>query len=272
MIPRFGDNDGPDKQYNLLRRPAVNADDVIHRGRAFSAKLWELTSDYVDSDLPDKATRQFHQCFWEMYVAAAMHDLSLPLVPRAMRKSPNAGPDLQIGPNVWIEAIAVTAGTGPDAIVRPPGGFTSVPEEKIKLRLLSGLTEKRNKFDGYRKNGLVGKDDICVVAINDALAYGLSFEWDLPRIVRSVMGRRARPGVRPADARSHRAHQRAPGSRHEAIREQSRPRASSATAPATLSARASTAWRAFISIAKYLAAISSLSTIRRPRPLCAEHS
>lgn len=123
-----------------------------------------------------------------MYVAATMLDLGLSLVPRSTRKNPNTGPDLQLGPNGWIEAVAVTAGTGPDATVRPPDGvFSEVPEEKIKLRLISGLTEKKHKFDGYRKNGIVGPDDVCIVAINDALAYGLSSEWYLPRIVRAVM-------------------------------------------------------------------------------------
>src|SRR4051812_4828055 len=111
--PLFGNVNGPDEMYNRLRSPAADASEYIIRGRAFSENLWQRTSDFVGSDLQDKATGQFDESFRERSGAARMLHLGLPLVPPASRKSPNAGPDLQLGRNVWIEAIAVTAGTGP---------------------------------------------------------------------------------------------------------------------------------------------------------------
>jgi hypothetical protein len=127
-----------------------------------------------------------------MYVAAAFLDLGLPLVPRVMRRRKNDGPDIQISPNIWVEAIAVTAGTGPDAVPdyrnAPTNVATDTPDEQMKLRLISGINEKRAKFDGYIKNGLVNAGDICIVALNAALVSPLIInEWGESRIVRAVM-------------------------------------------------------------------------------------
>ena len=188
MTSLFGDKDGSDKTYNRLRNlPAGESLEYLTRGRAFSEKLWERTSEYVDTDLPDKATRQFHQCFWEMYLAATLLEFGLPLVPRSARKRPNAGPDLQIRPNIWIEAIAVTSGAGPDAVVAAPTGLFDVPDEQMKLRLIFGVDEKRKKFESYLKNGHVGNTDICIVAVNAALVPPLHYEWHPPRIVRALL-------------------------------------------------------------------------------------
>lgn len=187
MVALF-EKDGPDRAYNNLRYPAGENEEYLMRGRGFCEKLWAQTSDYLDADLPDKATRQFHQCFWEMYLAAALLDLGLPLVPRSARKEPGAGPDLQVGPNVWFEAIAVTGGSGPDAIVPAPVNVVSeVPDEQMKLRLIFGVDEKRKKFERYRQSGLVGADHICIVALNAALVQPVHFEWHPPRIVRALM-------------------------------------------------------------------------------------
>ncbi len=187
MVPLF-ERDGPDRTYHNLWHPAGENEEYLIRGRVFCERLWVVTSDYLDDDLPDKATRQFHQCFWEMYLAAALLNMGLPLVPRSARKQPRAGPDLQIGSNVWVEATAVTGGSGPDAIVPPPINVaSSVPDEQMKLRLIFGVDEKRKKFERYRQNGLVGCDDACIVALNAALVQPVHFEWHPPRIVRALM-------------------------------------------------------------------------------------
>ncbi len=69
-----------------------------------------------------------------------------------------------------VEAIAVTPGVGVDAVEEPePGKARSVPHDAIKLRLTSGLAEKRWKFENYCLDGLVRSGDPRVVAINAAL-------------------------------------------------------------------------------------------------------
>ena len=185
----FGIDLGADEMYNRVRNPPAGAPKQLLDARNFSERLWHRTADYLDIDLPEKAAQHFHQAFWEMYLAAILLELGLPLVPRSRRKTPGRGPDLQIAPNIWVEAIAVTAGSGPDAVPSHHdeiGKVYDVPERELRLRLVSGMTEKRNKFESYRSKGLVGADDICVVAINGAMLpiYGDFFP---PRIIRALM-------------------------------------------------------------------------------------
>jgi hypothetical protein len=176
-----------DEMYNHLKNPEPGASEYLVRGQEFAKQLWARTREYLDRDLPEKAALHFHQAFWEMYLAAALLDLGLPLVPRSQRKKAGLGPDLQIAPNIWIEAIAVTAGSGPDAVpVYNDSKVHDVPEVPLRLRIVSGVCEKRNKFKTYLEKGIVAPSDICVVAINTAMLpiYGDFFP---PRVVRALM-------------------------------------------------------------------------------------
>jgi hypothetical protein len=179
---------GADEMYNRLRNPASDAHERVLSGRKFSDELWARTADYLDGDLPVKAAQHFHQTFWEMYLAAALLNLGLPLIPRSERKDAGTGPDLQIAPNMWVEAIAVTAGSGPDAVqsIRELNIVHDVPDVPLRLRLVAGVDEKRKKFNSYLEKGIVAPTDICVVAINTGL---LPIYSDLfpPRIVRALM-------------------------------------------------------------------------------------
>jgi hypothetical protein len=193
LVPLFGNSDGSDPMYNSLRSPSAEGLDVyevLARGRTFSEELWLRTAEFLDADLPDKAQRHFHQCFWEMYVAASLLDTGLPLLPRPTRTRQSVGPDLHIAPNIWIEAIAVSAGAGPDAVPDSSsyadGTAFDVPDQQMKLRLIAGITEKRNKFEVYKAKGVVGPSDVCVVAINSALIPHHP-DFSPPRIVRALM-------------------------------------------------------------------------------------
>src|ERR1700687_2316210 len=168
----FGIEAGADEMYNRVSKPRGDAPRQLLNAREFSEQLWRRTANYVDADLPEKAAQHFHQAFWEMYLAASLLEVGLPLLPRTERKSPSSGPDLLIAPNIWVEAIAVTPGAGPDAVPDHSNDFGKaydVPDRELRLRLVSGMTEKRNKFESYRKKGLVGPDDVCVIAINGAM-------------------------------------------------------------------------------------------------------
>src|SRR5262249_25253497 len=136
----FGTVVGADEMYNRVRNPLSNAPNQLLNAREFSEELWRRTADYLDADLPKKAAQQFHQAFWEMYLAASLLELRLPLVARTQRKRSGFGPDLQIVPNIWIEAIAVTAGFGPDAVPDYSNDFEEaheVPDRELRLRLVS---------------------------------------------------------------------------------------------------------------------------------------
>jgi hypothetical protein len=112
--------------------------------REFTYELWNRTAPFLGPDLQRRAETQFHQSFWEMYLVAAALDLGLPVKPRRERRFAKRGPDLQIGDvDAWIEAVAVTPGVGDDAVPSAElGTVRSVPHDRIKLRLLGGLSEK----------------------------------------------------------------------------------------------------------------------------------
>jgi hypothetical protein len=186
----FASLEATDPMYIKLRDAKPDAPQPILRGRTFSQELWKRTSDYLDPDLPAKATRAFHQCYWEMYLAAVLLDLDMPLVPRELRKHKgDAGPDIQVGANVWIEAIAVEEGNGPDAVPHfAEFEAYEVPDDQMKLRLISGLSEKRNKFERYLKNGLINTGDTCIIAVNTGLVGPLFSERFPHRAARALLG------------------------------------------------------------------------------------
>jgi hypothetical protein len=186
MTKLFAAAVGGDFTYQLLRDAAEDRDDLVG-GREFVEDLWSRTAPFLDPDLPEKATRQFHQCFWEMYVAASLLDVGLELVPRDQRSRPEVGPDIQVRPNIWVEAVTASAGVGPDAVPPPRSGeVRAVPDEQMKLRLLSALSEKKAKLVKYRTDQTINQSDPCIVALNAALVPVAILERSLPRIVRAV--------------------------------------------------------------------------------------
>jgi len=150
--------------------------------------LWASNQPYLDRSLPRRATTQFQQAFWELYLADILRASDLDLCKRSGRRYARKGPDFQLG-NVtaWVEAVAVTAGTGTDAVVdSQPGIVSSVPDDPIKLRLLNGIYEKLRKYRRYRESNIVLDSEPYVVAVNAALVPSASLELDVPRIVRVV--------------------------------------------------------------------------------------
>ncbi len=61
------------------------------------------------------------------------------------------------------------------------------PERETLLRLTSALYEKKKKFDRYRAAGVVGDDDICIVAIGGSELFPHAEGVGLSRIVRAVL-------------------------------------------------------------------------------------
>lgn len=190
MIKFFEKSNAKDESYNSY----ANAhQDYMVEAKEFIETLWVKTMLYLDNDVRARATEQFHQVFWEMYLCAALLEVGLQVIPRTLRKCQNKGPDIQIGHGknsdkiVWCEAIAVTAGTGPDAVRKSePGKVSRVPHDAIKLRLTSALGEKRDKFSKYVLKEDVSADEPCIVAINAALVPSARKELNVPRIVASV--------------------------------------------------------------------------------------
>ncbi len=94
MTDFFGIQDASDEGYETLKgsdRPAeVEAREAVRR-------LWQETEKYLDRDARERASRQFHQVFWEMYLCAGLVNAGLPVIERASRRRRGCGPDLQVG-------------------------------------------------------------------------------------------------------------------------------------------------------------------------------
>lgn len=155
--------------------------------KRFIEHIWLLCSDFLDSDLPEKARSNFSGAFWELYLAFALYANGVHLVPRSQRSPARSGPDLLIRePRIWIEAVAPGPGRGADRVphlVDKPG-VHAVPDEQVLLRFRSAIEEKHERLVAYEKRGWVRPDEPAIVAVGGAALGPLFGERDVPRIVR----------------------------------------------------------------------------------------
>ena len=92
----------------MAGRDNVNNSDL----KIFAEKLWADLEPLADAGFVDLIAANFRQRFWEMYLASALNSLGNEL------ESADEGPDLKITnlkKTTWVEAIAPTAGAGPEA-------------------------------------------------------------------------------------------------------------------------------------------------------------
>lgn len=186
MASFFIATEGRDSRYGDL---AASDDARSVAARCEVERLWSACSRFLDRDVRKRACAAMQQAFWELYLCSGLLAVGLPVTAREDRRKRDQGPDLQIGDvRAWFEAIAVTAGTGDDAVApSATSAVVDVPDAQIKLRLLSALRTKCCKFEKYVASGLVGSDEPRVVAINAGEVPYAFMEYDPPRIVRSVL-------------------------------------------------------------------------------------
>lgn len=175
-----------DNEFKLLRdNPKWYAD------REFIEGLWEKYEPYADDHFKTEVAINFHNRFWEMYLACSLLEQGLKLIPRITKKGPDVCLNIQER-ICWIEAIAPKGGTGPDAIQEPlltkrEAHFSNVPEEKIILRYQSAILEKFNKYQDYLKDKTVQQNESYIIAINGRRIPYSFLEDDIPYIVKSVL-------------------------------------------------------------------------------------
>lgn len=185
MTRFFTDDPATDETY---RNVQTGSDRFPRPPRDFVEELWSRYEPYADAEFPALARTCFHPRFWEMYLGCSLLEGGRFVVPRERRRTIHKGPDLQLENDAgWIEAIAVTPGEGADAVEEGPSGKErSVPDDRIILRLLAGIGEKRRKYDGYLCGEVVRPNEPYVIAINAALVPSARSEQSIPRIVRAV--------------------------------------------------------------------------------------
>jgi hypothetical protein len=182
------DIEGTDEVYNALRG---KLNPWCDEARSFIQELWRDVESYLDPDLPSKLPHEFHQRFWEIYLAASMVRAGIQLLPRPGRHV-DAGPDIcfigKSGKKVWIEAVTAFAGAGPDTVQEGRLGVArDVPDDQIKLRLLNAFDNKYRKYKEYMENDIISSEEPYVIAINAARVPSAMLERELPRIVRALL-------------------------------------------------------------------------------------
>lgn len=149
----------------------------VSHGRAAIAReqcerLWRDFSDLADHNFLERFPFDFHQRWFEMYLGATLREAGLDV------RAAKAGPDFRVlvddGP-IYIEAIAPKPGDpyNPDAVKEPvyrdeegKPMAARVPHDQITLRLAHAFRAKAEKYDRYRRDGRIGADDRCIIAIN----------------------------------------------------------------------------------------------------------
>jgi hypothetical protein len=158
------------------------------KAKIFVEELWGKAHRYLDPDALKELPVQFHQRFWEIYLAAALLDAGLNLQHSNGRDGPDICVKADDGSKVWVEAVTASPGQGNDAVQEAElGTVRSVPDDPIKLRLLNAFSEKTRKYKRYKEKNWIGLEDPYIIAINASQVPSARRELEIPRIVRSLL-------------------------------------------------------------------------------------
>jgi hypothetical protein len=161
-------------------------------GQEYLKQIWHECAAYVDADAQEKATRDFASVFWELHLAHSLRFAGKNLVTRKeLGYKNNKGPDLCTpNPDVWVEAVVVRPGNGPDALDTELefGKVYDYNPDGLVLRLRSVIQDKSAKLQKYIAEGIVKPGQATVIAIS-----GVALPWRYkysggypPEIVRAV--------------------------------------------------------------------------------------
>lgn len=176
---------GTDETYCAIKNE-INS--RCREAKVFTEQLFEKTHQYLDPDIVKELPGQFHQRFWEIYLAASLLEAGLSLQHSNGRDGPDICIQVDGESKVWVEAVTASPGQGSDAVQEAEfGTVRSVPDDQIKLRLLNAFAEKSRKYERYRGRNWVGLNEPYIIAINAAQVPSARRELQIPRIVRSLL-------------------------------------------------------------------------------------
>ena len=164
----------------------------LARGREYIERMWQEVAPFVDCDAAARATRDLTSVFWVLQLAYTVKSNGKTLMERGrLGYENNKGPDLfaEDDPGIWMEAVAVGRGTGPDALKRyeakePVYNYDPDP---VVLRLRSVIKDKSEKIQSYITDGIIKPSQATVIAISGvSLPPHCSSGIYPPEIVRAV--------------------------------------------------------------------------------------
>ncbi len=145
--------------------------------------LWSQYEPYAPTGFLSKAQYEFHQCWWEMYLAVGLINLGFPIT---VSPPSRQGPDIAIRPEnaqpFWIEAVAPKVGTTSERVPAINNGVNELPKNQCLLRLSQGLDAKRKKFEEYKHIDLIRERDFCIIALSscDLNQFGTLLDFPIP--------------------------------------------------------------------------------------------
>jgi len=145
-------------------------DSDLFRLRERIIELFSHLDGLEDSHFQSQLEHDPEARLWEMMVAKILKNEGYE------PKSTDHGPDFIVekaGKKIFIEAICPGAGDEGNPNSVPPIKYGStvaerVPVEQIVLRICGALDEKKKKYEGYLKCGIISKSDICIIAISSS--------------------------------------------------------------------------------------------------------
>jgi len=142
--------------------------------------LWEQYKPYSDHNFLKAFQFDFYQRWWEMYLAVGLLRLKHKLVRQERSRGPDVCITLKNCNKIWLEATAPTPGTTDDRVpeVNYAKCIREFPEEECLLRLAQGISDKREKFEKYVRDGIVSKDDCSIIAISACSLHQLGPDLD----------------------------------------------------------------------------------------------
>ena len=157
--------------------------------------MWASYEPYADPDFREGFARDLDARFWEMYLGKRLIDAGKTLLPTAERQRTGGQPDICVidgSRRIWIEAIAPEVGDpGPDQVEGPVpinegGGIILAPTRQAQLRATSAFRKKFKAVESYIREGVIGPDDVRLIAIGAGRFGAYVSEYPLPLIMSAV--------------------------------------------------------------------------------------
>jgi hypothetical protein len=161
--------------------------------------MWVRFEPYAETNFAVEFAHDPDARFWEMYLGCILLDEGKTIERPAHRCIGQGNPDFCVidgERRIWIEAIAPTRGTiGEDQVpelAMAENGERSEehgwqPLRQVHLRITSALREKARKLqEQYVANGVIGEQDIYLVAINGGRFALQAGGWDFPTALSAV--------------------------------------------------------------------------------------
>ena len=168
--------------YELLRDDPEFSD-----AKEYVEQLWSTFHDLADNNFLSKAPKSFHQHFWEMYLGSTLRMKGMELV-----RVGGEGLEYYIkkdGRRLWVEAVAPTAGTGPNSVPPYANGdqMAEVPVDAILLRLTGVFRSKLAAYHKAVRKGIVKQDEQFILAINARAIPDWPLHTELPLFIKALL-------------------------------------------------------------------------------------